>query len=1251
MKRTLILNLALLSCLVSLPNLLHAQEVASLTGVVADKTGAVIPDVNVKLVDTRTNASYETKTDAVGAYNFTKVPPGPGYKVTFTKDGFETFAVANIYLAVGSTHTQNIQLEIGKVTQVVEVNVQGTAVSLDTTDAVVGSTFDMSRVHELPIEARESPAALLALLPGVVDTSSSNDSNGSRAGAVTGARTDQTNVTLDGLDVNDFATGQAFATVGDAPVDSIQEFGAQTANPLSASGRGSGGEVQLVTKSGTNQWHGSAFDYLRNTVTEANTFFNNLDGIPKPKLIRNSFGANLGGPIVKDKLFFFFNYQGRRDAREDSVLHIVPLDSFRNGSVSYINDGPGCTNTSRINTQPDCITTLSTDQIRAQNLDPGADPNTGLPGPDSALLSFINSRYPHANDLTVGDGVNTGGFRFNSPVSRSINDYVARIDYNLASNMKLFGRFSILRDFGGDDSNFQAPIQFPGDPLTNEIADTSYAYVIGHTWTISPNKVNQFYYGETRSQLNFPVLFKPTAPDFFQGFGPISAPYANFDAQHRIIPVPVYRDDFTYVRGTHNIQFGGTFKPIRTQSSQVFDYNLISMGLGGNLSSLSSSQEPSDILQDPIAQDIWDSSFALSLGRVADISTNVNYNSNLQPLPLGTGHTRNYRYFETEIYLQDSWHARSDLTLSYGLRWQYYSVPYEINGLEAVPSIGFDQVFGQRVQEGLQGVLGPQPITSYLLGGRANHGPGLYNPDWKDFSPRLSFAYNPSSSKGFFGRMLGERKTVLRAGAGLIFDHPTTNALNFIQDQASYLFQTNVPSRPPGDLATDCRYPISNCTINPAPPGTSPVQPFVDPTDGPFGAAAGASNYAVDPNLKAPYAITFTAGIQRELPGNFLFETNYFGRLGRRLMAQADAAQIVDFQDTTSGHFLAGDFADLSRQLRAGVAPDSVVSEPFFENQVFPGSTQVLADFFRTLITRGDLGDVVQGLDNFGLLAPGIGLPPQWATDAYITNKSFSTYNGLLTSLHKRLSYGLQFDVSYTYSHSIDNGSATANNIFGTGNFAGGLICDVTNLNVCRGDSDFDIRHVITANGIWSLPIGRGRRLGGSMPGWLDQVVGGWQLSGVEVWHTGFAFTTVSNAFPLSFFNNVPAIFDGDRSAVATNVHTDPVTGTVQLFRDPSAAMDAFSGPLGLQAGSRNNLRGPHFSNTDLGLAKHFRIGERLVAEFRADAYNVFNHVNFDMPGPAGSKGTADITDPSGFGVITGADASRQMQFALRLDF
>jgi hypothetical protein len=908
MRRLLTLFVVLCAVL-AIPSFVLAQESASLTGVVTDKSGAVVPDVAVQLIDTKTKSTYQTSTNSVGVYTFPNVVPGPGYKIVFKKASFATVEVANVYVAVNSSHSQNATLELGTVSQTIEVAGAGQSVTLDTTDATIGNNFDMRALHELPIQVRDSPAALLALQPGVATAEQAGDDpNSSREGAVTGARTDQGNITLDGLDVNDFGTGQAFATVANAPVDSIQEFRGETANPLAASGRGSGAQIELVTKSGTNNWHGSAYEYHRNTVMDANDYFNNRAGLPVPKLIRNQFGATLGGPVIKDKLFFFFNYQGRRDAREDSVEHIVPLDSFRNGSVSYINDGPDCSATSRATSQPACVTTLSPTQVAA--IDPlgiGADPD---------LLTFINSRYPHANDLTAGDGVNTGGFIFNAPVSRSENDFVTRVDYNLSGKMKLFGRFSILRDNGGDDTNFSAPIQFPGDPLTHSIVDHSWAWVVGHTWTISNTKVNQFTVGETRSVLGFPTTFNPTGINQYnllmnngQGSAGITQPFSDGSSQARVVPIPVYRDDFNWVQGKHSWQFGGTFKPIKTHDQLVNDFNSVTMGLGGGLTSLTPDLQPGDILQDPnaAATNMWDSAFTFSLGRIGNISSSFNNDKNLQPLAQGTGHVRDYRYYETEVYGQDSWHVRHDLTLTYGLRWQYYSVPFEVNGLEAVPSLGFDSFIAPRLAAGPAGSLAPLPNVTYSLGGKANHGPALYNSDWKDLSPRFSFAYNPSAKGGALGHLLGDGKTVIRGGAGLIFDHTATSALNFLQDQNTYILQgvgaTTFPLNP-GDnarqtLIDDPRFAgIGNLPpLNTFPTVTVPFTP--DPN----GTADGASlfNYAIDPHLKTPYSETFTFGLQRELPGSFLLEANYFGRLGRRLLAQADAGQVVDFKDPLPG--------------------------------------------------------------------------------------------------------------------------------------------------------------------------------------------------------------------------------------------------------------------------------------------------------------------------------------------------------------
>jgi len=1260
----------------ALANAALAQDVASLTGVVTDPSGAVVADVDVTLVDTRTNETYTTKTNSTGSYVFPRVAPGPGYKLTLTKQGFAALSVPGLYLAVSTTHTQNVQLSVGTASETVEVKGLNSGVSLDTTDATVGNNVDMDLVHELPIQIRDSPLALVAMQPGTValGSGSHDDPLASRDGAVTGSRSDQGNVTLDGLDVNDFATGQSFVAVGNAPVDSIQEFRVETANPLSAEGRGSGAQVNLVTKSGTNIWHGSAYDYNRNTALEANSFFNKRSDpvVPRPNLIRNQFGATVGGPAVKDKLFFFFNYQGRRDHTGDSVSRIVPLDSYRAGNVSYINNGAGCTPFSRVNTQPACITTLTPAQIVADGFDPQ---NLGT---NAALFSFIDQRYPHANDLTLGDGVNTGGFRFNAPAGLTENDYVGRVDYNLTSKMKVFGRFSILRELVPDDVNFSAPEEFPGDPTTHEITDRSWAFVLGHNWTISENKINQFYYGETRSKLGFPTTFNPVGTTDYSVFGNngsggsiLSGPFQGQSSQARVIPIPVFRDDFTWVKGSHNLQFGGTFKPILSDSSITNDFNSVSMGLGGNLLSLDSNFRPSDILQDPsgVAPTLWDSAYTLALGRIGNVGSNFNNGHDLQPLPQGVPAVRKYRYYETEFYGQDTWKVRSDLTLTYGLRYQHYSVPYEVNGIEAIPNFDLHGVLDPRITAGAQGLSGATvaPLLSYNFGGKANHGArGLYEPDWKDFAPRVSFAYNPAAGSGFLSRLLGDRKTVIRGGGGIVYDHPVTNAINFIQDQVSYIFSNasgtpfGIGGDPQDSLAQDPRFTALGALppLNPPAPVVAPFTPFVDNTGTAFGTSQGQVNYAIDDHIKTPYALTYTLGFQRELPGNFLVEATYFGRLGRRLISQSDAGQVVNFRDPASGHSLAGDFGSLSAEVRQDpVNLSAVTAQPFFENQIqdnigVPCTTAfgescslLIASAVEGLVQRGDLGDTVFVLQ--GLLPQNVGLTPQFATNVYISNQTSSSYNGLLTTLHKRMSNGLQFDLNYTFSHSIDNSSTPTNNVFGSGatQGAGGVICDAINLRACRGNSDFDTTHLISGGGLYDLPFGRGKSFGGTMPKWLDEVVGGWQVSTIAAWHTGFAFTTLSQAFPISFVNNTPGVFNGDTGAIRTHIHTS--NGQLQLFADPNAAISAFRGPLGLEGGTRNNLRGPHYSNFDIGLGKHFALRERLQMEFRADAFNAFNHPNFGLP----QNGATDITNPSVFGVITNTSAPRELQLALRLDF
>ncbi len=1295
--RVFLASLAL-ALLLAMPTTSAAQDVASLTGVVTDSSGAVVPDVSVTLLDTKTNTSYEAKTNSVGAYTFPNLLPGPGYQITFAKDGFDTVVIPKLYLAVNTTHTQNAELKIGASSTTIEVKGESSAVTLDTNDASVGNSFDMNMVHELPVQIRDSPAALLAYQPGVTTAGNASDPNQSRSGAITGARTDQTNITLDGLDVNDFAGGFAFTIVGNAPVDSVQEFNGEVANPLSSEGHGSGGQLTLVTKSGTNNFHGAAYEYYRTRGFEANDFFNDFANpvVPRAPLVRNQFGGDIGGPIWKDKIFFFFNYEGRRDASGAQVTQIVPLNLFKAGNISYNNVNGG-------------VSTLSPAQVQA--LDP-----SGI-GADPSLLSFLQSRYPSPNSTAVGDGLNTGGFVFNAPANQTLNDYVARLDFNATNTMKVFVRGSLVRETDDRTPATGYPsIQFPGDPLTFIDTDHSYAYVIGHTWTISNTKVNQFVYGQTRQEINFPYIYNPLGTTTFNVFDAdgtggsyLTQPYLTPSSQGRTIPIPIFRDDFTYVRGKHTFQVGGSFKPIKTSNYLISDFNSLTNGLGGGMASLATpmgvtSLRPADLATDTVSQNLYDSAFAFILGVYGSATSNYNNNRQLTPLPQGSGHHRQYRYYETETYLQDSWKTTSNLTLTYGLRYQYYSVPYEVNGLEALPNLDFNQVIGPRIANGQAGLTGcpgascglVNPIITYSLGGKANHAPGLFHPDWHDFQPRFAFAYNPSSS-GMLGRILGDRKTVIRGGASIIDDHTVLNALNFLQDQNTWILQSqssqpyNELANPYADLSANCATQLANCRFTsttqlpvgapaPAPVITTPFAPYVGSNTNPFGygpvyglTTASPFNYAIDPNLKTPYSYAISFGFQRELPSGFQLEATYVGRFAHRLDAQADSEQTVDFRDPTSGQLLSQAYANLTTQERnqtPGPNGYTVTPIPFFENQIqnfgafgYPSGASFVANATDPYPHRGDVADSLQLLNEFlyfygAGINPGVGLSPQFGTSLYITNKGYSNYNGLLATLHHKMTHGLQFDVNYTWSHSLDNISAPANESFGT-NGAGGIMCDSIHISVCYGNSDFDVQNAITADWIYELPVGRGKPFGSSMPRWADEVIGGWSVSGLASWRTGLAFQTVANAYPISFANNIPAIFDGNTSALKTNTHAEinAATGspTIQLFQNQQAALGAFSGPVGLEAGSRNNLRGPHYSDFDVGLVKHFPLKEQVHMEFRADAYNVFNHVNFELPGFQNSA-TADITSPSTFGVISQDYATQEggfrvLQLALRLDF
>jgi hypothetical protein len=1238
-----------------LPVLVQAQAVSGVTGVVTDSAGAVVPGVNVVLTDTKTSKELTTKTNDQGVYLFSNIPPGDGFKLSFSLQGFQTLSISGVALGVGKTETQNAELVAGQVSETVEVT-SSNDVTLNTTDPSIGNIIDRRQLRELPIQIRNSPAALIGLQPGVIGNNVGTGAT-NRVGSVTGARTDQGNITIDGIDANDQATGQAFATVGNAPIDAIQEFRAVSTNPSSSEGRSSGGQIQLLTRSGSNDFHGSLRIYNRNDKFAANSFFNNRLGryaaddpqvtqglvsagdlkAPRPDLKRNQFGGSLGGRIIRDKLFFFFDYEGRRDSVGVTYTRIVPLPHFRAGGLGYINNGPGCTQFSRINTQPACITVLTAAQVAAR--DPLAI------GPNAALLSFINQRYPLPNDLTAGDGINTAGIRFNAPSKRLDNTYTTRLDWNINDAQHLFGRFNIARRNQTDTINSVAA-QFPGDPESAVIDQKDYAWVVGHSWVINSALTNQATVGLTHSGLDFLAPFAPASPNQF-AFGGLTAPFAGIDTQNRIIDTPTIRDDATWGIGNHTVLFGAQIKPIRSQSGIVNDFNNPTVGLGGNLTALNSTFRPANFLSTAVTRAAYDNLFTTLLGRYASIATNFNYTKDSVPVPLASGKMRDYRYNEYEFYVQDNWKIRSDLTLNGGVRWQFYPPPYEANGFQAHNDIDFRELFETRVRNAAAGIGGAdaEPLLSYDLIGPKNGRRDIYKKDWNNFGPRVGFAWNPSFTDGILGKIMGDRKTVIRGGGSLVYDR-VGGGITFIQDQVSYIFDgsrtVNFGSlNPTTSLMNDPRFTSINSlpvTVT-APVITRPFTPFILPNGNPDPDQAGQQNYTITQDFEIPYSYQWSIGFQRELPHNFMLDVSYVGRLGKRLFAQADTSQALNFRDPASGQFLFDAFRNVQREAQAcGTSPTCTFTpQPWFENQVGPGGTDFFTiDFLREFARIGDLSDTVVVLYNNGLLDYNVGVSSQFATNSYITNLASSEYHGMLVSLQKSFSNGLQFDFNYTWSHAIDNQSSVTNTVFG------GLLCDLNDLTVCRGNSDFDIRHLVNANFIYELPFGKGKAFGNGVPGWLDQIIGGWTFTGIYTYRSGLPFSTTTGSFPVGFLVDSPAVFSGNAGILSGNIRD--VGPNIQFFND--MALNSFRNPEPGQTGNRNNLRGPSFWNADLALLKNFKMpweGHRL--QLRVEAYNAFNHHVFGLP-------AANVNDSTTFGrITTSSSAARELQFAARYDF
>ncbi|HXN94425.1 MAG TPA: carboxypeptidase-like regulatory domain-containing protein [Candidatus Acidoferrales bacterium] len=1363
------LALALLAQLIA-GSIAWGQATTSIRGTVTDSSGGYVGGASVTLTNPESKIARTATTGDEGGYQFLFLPPGT-YTLEVLATGFQKYEQMGLQLLVNTPVTVNVQLKVGGGKETVTVTAEEPALNL--VDASIGNSFDETQVRDIPLEGRNVPD-LLSLQAGVAYTGNrvADKDQDTRNGSVNGARSDQSNVTLDGVDVNDQSNGYAFTSVLPVTQDSVQEFRVTTTNYGADQGQGSGAQVALVTKSGTNTFHGSAYENLRNTVTSANDYLvkqSELNiGLPnKPlQLKRNIFGASVGGPLRKDRLFFFTNYEGTREREEQRAERVIPTPSLCQGIFRYQYLDP-TTGTTKL---------LSLTPTDLKNLDP-----RGI-GIDPAMLDLTNhtgyldktfcTGKTVTNDPSAGDSLNYAGFVFRAPTSLDNDVFIARADYRLTSNgtHTLFWRGAVqnLRNPG-------APF-LPGDAPQQTTADHSKGFAFGYTAILSSTLANSFHWGYTRQSYGVDGISTTAGKNqpwnTFLGLDQgITYSHSFQVGTHNLL------DDLSWTKNKHSMQFGAAIALARDPRTSYLHSAHLGLGTTNwtspiGFSYTSSTLDPSNgsahpnltVMADcapgmpctggaapePSNATQYDRPLLALYGMISDVVANYNLDRNGIPQNQGDPVKRNYGLNWYEFYGQDTWRIKPNFTLTYGLRWSLFPPPWETNGLQTTPTFGLGTQFDQNVKNMKQGLgyTSELPIA-FNLGGPVNHRPGFYNFEKTDFSPRISVAYSPRPHGGLLRSIFGNNdKTVLRAGFSRVYDRAGFALLNTSDSVGSAGLTTTLQNAccTVGVTSAEDLPRIAGIntipTFNFPPNGGTPTQFLQSPPIPGFpqvpGVTSQANLWANDDTLKTPHAYAVDFSVGRELPKRFSLQVSYVGRFGHRLLTQRDLSQPLDIVDPKTGidyyraaaalSNLARSFAvannngqptnfysavitpaqissvtaamlgptsqywvDMLPPLRAGAtAYADLLSKPGFAVP-FPAANstdsllQAVFDLYYNpalsvigdeivgladIDSYGGLGDNSSSLTPYFFNGPSSQLPglcpgPFCQSGKFLSNQAFSmygwssvgtsNYHALQVSLRKQLSHGLQFDFNYTFSKSIDITSAASRvgfSVYGYQNIGlvGTRLANAFSPNLARAVSDFDLTHQMNLNWIADLPVGKGRALARGANGIQDAFIGGWQLSGLARWTSGFPFSVDGGQrWPTDWF--LTAI---SQMTARPKTGVFKQNGSVSVFADPVAAQSDFTLPLPGGVGSRNVLRGDGFASWDMSLGKRWKLPrESQSLQFRWEGFNVPNLTRFNAQSVGSSSLLTSLTQqPSSFGAYTSLlTQPRVMQFALRYEF
>ncbi len=1076
--------------------LLGQLPTGNIVGSVYDRTGATVPGAQLVLKDTATGTPRATTTSTAGSYEFLELRPGT-YDLAVEAKGFRRTVERNIVVNVGLVVHLDVTLELGDVRETVQVKAETPLIEPDKTS--ISTAVDVRAMQNLPLQDRQF-LNLALTVPGTIA-----GAPGTQMAAVSvenfsvaGMRSQSNNYTLDGISNNDPHINGPLNLFRLA--DAVQEFNVETSIASAEVGRNSGAQVSIITKSGGNAYHGTLFYYHRNDAFDATPFFLNRADQPKNPLRRNQFGGTVGGFIRRDKTFWFFSFEGFRQRVQDPATARVP-----------------------------------TDAERAAVTDPVSE----------KLLQF----WPRANtpQLLATTRRNWAG---TSPNDTNDETYFWRLDQNLTKNHRLTGRYAWFR--GSTLSRVGAGALFNG-LSTNRPGQ--HSFLLQETYATA-SLVNEFRLGYSRNRVFFQQADATVNPAtiFTDAAGNPLPGYIDT----RVDPLDGGLPRITITGFTNGALGTGIAQPQgrATNTYELLD-NLSLIGPWGHSRhtlrlGVAARREIANVFlnafyRGSISFPGW-TAFALGQPQRGSVAT-------------GAGGTfRTWFRLPVYLYMQDTFKLRANLTINYGLRWEYpgeFSEKHD-RGSNFVPGVG-QMVLDSNLridvdpkQLGLAALL-LNPVSTRLPG------TAQFSVPKRNFGPFLGIAYAPK----FWPRLFGDGKTVVRTGFRLSYDDIFDDVPSFMGTNFPPVLTTTLPT---GAYTWATVLSQDQRLFSP------------DPTVVPQGERGILSFSAWDVNPPSPYAMNYALEIQRQLGRNLAVEVSYIGSQGRKLIVQIDPNQPT---------------VTVNDPAKRGDQPPNVRTFPF----------------------------------------------RQYASISQAAFVSDSNFNGMVLMVRKRPSYGLGFTASYELSKSLDDNSSFSGSSGETGSYA-----DTRNRKLDYGLSSFDVRHRIIVSWVYELPVGPHRALLGRAQGFLGQVVGGWTLSGITSYRSGFPFTVRASA-DTDFSGLNRMTFAG---AFADRVNLKPGVTTVPTnMSDPDHAFDptvfAFPGAGSVGNVGRNTLIGPHFISQDFAVLKSFLVRESQRVQFRAEFFNLFNHANFKLP--------ENRLDQSGVGKIGDTFDPRLIQFSLRVQW